>query len=188
MRRHLLRMVLAVVLGLSGGAAYIASVHRAPAEDDDFGAVGDFALTERNGRIVTRADLDGKVWVASFVFTCCAGPCPQISGTMAELHRDVSGEPDVRLVTFTVDPERDTPVVLKQYAERYGADPERWLFLTGEQKALYALIEKSFLLGVRQNEGKDRTPGNEVTHSTRLVLVDRRGHVRGFYDGRRFDE
>ena len=141
MRRHVVRIVLAAVLGLSGGAAYLAALHRAPAEDDDFGLVGDFALTERSGRTVTRADLEGKVWVAAFVFTCCAGPCPQVSGTMAELHRDVANDPDVRLVTFTVDPERDTPPVLKQYAERYGADAERWLLFYSLHAARVEIID-----------------------------------------------
>ncbi len=187
MRRFWLHFVLAALLALSGGA-YLASVRHQSQEDDGYGTVADFALTERSGRTITRGDLAGKVWVAAFFFTCCAGPCPQISGTMAELHQTFANEPDVRLVSFTVDPERDTPQVLNQYADRYGADAERWLFLTGEQRSLYQLIEKSFFQAVRQNEGKDRTPGNEVTHSTRLVLVDRRGRMRGFYDGRRVDE
>lgn len=187
MHRNLLRILLAMLLALAGGA-YVASVRHASPEDDDFGEVGDFSLTERSGRTVARSHLTGKVWVAAFFFTCCAGPCPQISGTMAELHQSLAAESDARLVSFTVDPERDTPEALQKYAERYGADPERWLFLTGDQKTLYTLIEKSFFLAVRQNQGKERTPGNEVTHSTRLVLVDRRGHIRGYYDGRRVDE
>lgn len=187
MCRHCLRILLAVLLALAGGA-YVASVRRAPPEDDDFGVVGDFTLIERSGNTVTRVDLEGKVWVASFFFTCCAGPCPQVSGTMAELSQALAAEPDVRLVSFTVDPERDTPQVLQKYADRYGADPKRWRFLTGPQETLYQLIEKSFFLAVHQNDGKERTPGNEVTHSTRLVLVDRRGHIRGYFDGRRVDE
>jgi cytochrome oxidase Cu insertion factor (SCO1/SenC/PrrC family) len=181
-------MLLAAALVAACAAAYVFSIPRPRAEDNDFGQVGDFALTERSGRVVQRTDLEGKVWVACFVFTCCSGPCPQISGTMAELHQEMASEKDVRLVTFTVDPDRDTPPVLRQYAERYGADSERWLFLTGNRQTLYPLIEKSFLLAVHQNEGAARMPGNEVTHSTRLVLVDRRGHIRGYYDGRRFDE
>jgi protein SCO1/2 len=148
----------------------------------------DFSFTERSGRPVAKTDLQGKVWVASFVFTCCTGQCPQVSGTMAQLHHELANEPDFRLVTFTVDPDRDTPAVLKDYADRFGADGKRWLFLTGKRETLYEFIEKGFLLGVRQNEGKERTPGNEVSHSSRLAVVDRRGQIRGFFEGRRTDE
>jgi cytochrome oxidase Cu insertion factor (SCO1/SenC/PrrC family) len=151
-------------------------------------AVADFALTDQAGRPVTRADLLGKVWVASFVFTRCATLCPQVSATMARLQHDLADEPGLVLVSFSVDPEHDTPAVLKEYAARYGADPGRWHFLTGRQDAVYDLIEHSFLLGVGQNRGSARAPGNEVTHSSRLVPVDRRGYTRGFFDGRQVDE
>lgn len=150
--------------------------------------VPEFTLTERSGRQVSRGDLGGKVWVASFVFTCCARQCPQVTGSMAQLHHEMAAEPDFRQVTFTVDPERDTPAVLAQYAQRHGADAERWLFLTGPQEKLYSLIESGFLLAVKQNKGADRTPGNEVTHSFKLALVDRRGRIRGYFDGRRTDD
>src|SRR5262245_3008746 len=96
--------------------------------------VGDFALTERSGRTVTNADLLGKVWVASFVFTRCTGPCPQVSGTVARLQKDLEGEKDVRLVTFTVDPEHDNANELREYAAHFGAYPDRWLFLTGKEQ------------------------------------------------------
>lgn len=159
-----------------------------PQNDDDLGLIGDFALTERSGSAVKRDDLLGKVWVASFVFTCCTQACPQVTGTMAQLHTELADAADFRLVTFTVDPERDRPAVLKEYARRYGAEDDRWLFLTGEQAPLYDLITSSFKLAVQQNEGAARTPGNEVTHSSRLVLVDRRGHIRGYFEGRRTND
>ena len=152
-------------------------------EDLDLGPVADFSLTERGGRTVSRDDLLGKVWVASFIFTRCAGPCSQVSGSMARLQKELEGQKDVALVTFTVDPEYDTPKVLQGYAARFGADPERWLFLTGDRDKVYPLIRESFHLGVEQTQGTARTPGNEVTHSTRLAVVDRRGHVRGYFDG-----
>jgi protein SCO1/2/putative membrane protein len=164
-------------------AAYSLRPKRPAPENDDYGAVGDFALTERGGRTVTAADLAGKVWVAAFTFTRCNGPCPQVSGTMAHLQHDLAGEPDVVLVSFAVDPEHDTPEVLRDYARKFGADPERWLFLTGKRDDVYRVIVKGFHLGVQQNEGAARQPGSEVTHSTRLAVVDRRGHVRGYFDG-----
>jgi cytochrome oxidase Cu insertion factor (SCO1/SenC/PrrC family) len=187
MRRALIASALLLGAVAALGVADYAWVHRTP-PPDDLGAVGDFALVERSGRTVRRDDLAGKVWVASFVFTRCMGPCPQVSGTMARLQGQLASEPDVVLVTFTVDPDHDQPDELKLYADKFGADPERWLFLTGERKKLYELIEKGFKLGVQRNEGPDATPGNAVTHSTRLVVVDRHGHIRGYFDGRQVDD
>src|SRR5260370_20521440 len=79
----------------------------APPPLDDFGPVADFRLTERSGRTVSRADLDGKIWIASFVFTRCTGPCPQVTGTMARVQSETAAKDGVQLVSFTVDPDRD---------------------------------------------------------------------------------
>jgi cytochrome oxidase Cu insertion factor (SCO1/SenC/PrrC family) len=152
-------------------------------KDDGYGEVPDFTLTERSGRTVRKADLLGKVWVASFVFTRCNGPCPQVCATLAQLQKELAGSPDVVLVTFTVDPEHDTPKVLAEYAERFGADPERWLFLTGKADDIYRLANEGFKLGAKPNEGAARQPGAEVEHSTRLVTVDRHGWIRGYFQG-----
>lgn len=190
MQRHVVGLIAGLALIAVALAGYFAGQREvSPAAESQVDVpVPDFSLTERSGRIVRRDDLLGKVWVASFVFTCCARQCPQVTGSMAQLNHELAAASDFRLVSFTVDPERDTPAVLKSYAQRYGADEKRWLFLTGQQDALYNLIEKGFLLAVKQNEGKERTPGNEVTHSFRLALVDRRGHVRGYFDGRRTED
>jgi cytochrome oxidase Cu insertion factor (SCO1/SenC/PrrC family) len=146
--------------------------------DDDLGPIADFTLVERSGRSVQRDDLLGKVWVAAFVFTRCAGPCSQVSGCMARLQHELAGQQDVMLVSFTVDPDYDTPAVLQEYAGRFQADPKRWLFLTGEREPVYRLVRDGFHLTAQPNEGPERTPGNEVMHDTRLALVDRRGHLR----------
>jgi cytochrome oxidase Cu insertion factor (SCO1/SenC/PrrC family) len=151
--------------------------------DDWLGPIDDFQFTERSGRTVSRDHLAGKVWVAGFVFTRCAGPCTQISGSMAQLQQATQGQRDFLLVSFSVDPDHDTPAVLQKYADNFQADPERWLFLTGDREKMYTLIQDSFKLGVSPNEGAARTPGNEVMHSTRLVLVDRHGEKRGYFDG-----
>jgi protein SCO1 len=142
----------------------------------------DFNLTERSGRTVGRNDLDGHVWIASFIFTHCTGPCPRVSLTMKGLQKDLEAHPEIRLVTFTVDPERDDPARLAVYADKFGADPQRWLFLTGKQKEMYALFRDGFKLAVEQNEGSSRQEGQEVLHSTRLVLVDKQGHIRGYFE------
>jgi cytochrome oxidase Cu insertion factor (SCO1/SenC/PrrC family) len=155
---------------------------RPPADPGDVDwELPDFSLTERSGRAVTRQDLLGNVWVADFVFTRCSGPCPLVSTTMARLQKELAARPGVLLVSFTVDPGHDDPAVLSRYAESYGADPERWLFLTGPEGDVYRLLRDGFKVGVAMNPGQDA--GNAVTHSTRLAVVDRRGHVRHFYDG-----
>ena len=143
-----------------------------------------FALTERSGKTITNHDLSGKIWVADFVYTTCPGPCPLVTAGMAKLQDQVAHDPDVQLVTFTVDPVTDTPAVLGKYADQYHADPNRWWFLTGPQKPLYDLIQNGFLQVVQDNHGKPPEDGQfTVTHSTYLALVDAQGNVRGFYDG-----
>lgn len=152
-------------------------------ELDDFGPLPDFKLTERSGQPLGLGDLKGKVWIGSFIFTRCAGPCSLISANMARLQGKLPDSGGVKLVTFTVDPEFDTPPVLKAYADRFEAKPDRWLFLTGAPEPLYELLRSGFKVGVEQTQGSERRPGNEVTHSTKLVLVDSQGHLRGYYDG-----
>ena len=113
-----------------------------------FGTVPDFSLVERGGRRVTLAELRGKVWIVNFIYTHCTDTCPLQSAQMARLQEGFSAEPDLRLLSITVDPEQDTPKVLADYAGRFGADRDRWLFLTGEKKALYTLALEGFRLSV----------------------------------------
>ena len=155
--------------------------HRPPraAENLDY-PVGAFALIERNGAAVTDQTLRGKVWVASFVFTRCAGPCKEVTATVARLQKELAGEPDVRFVTFTVDPSRDDPATLRQYAAMANADADKWLFLTGDEAAIHGLLEKQF----KQSVGEKNRPGDEFGgHSTRLSVVDKKGVVRAVFDG-----
>ncbi len=157
------------------------------ADADDLALpVGDFTLTERGGRDFHASDLAGKVWVASFIFTQCGGPCPQVTGTMARLQSDFASEPDFRLVTFTVDPEHDTPEVLKQYAATYGAKTDRWFFVTGKEADVYKVLGERFHIGAEKNTGRTRTwLGNAVTHDTHLAVVDRKGRIRDYFTGKR---
>lgn len=166
--------------------------------------VPDFSLTERSGRTVTLAGLKGKVWVASLIYTHCPDACPFQTAEMAKLQREFAGEKDFRLVTITVDPERDTAPVLAGYAQKFGADKERWLFLTGKKEAIYELAQKGFRLSAVEVKGGVRKPGPEsllrwltpgfahahhpgpsqpYIHSSRFVLVDRQARVRGTYMG-----
>ncbi len=140
--------------------------------------VPDFELTNRDGRRIARAELIGHPWIADFIFTRCAGPCPLMSRNFQDLGEHLP--PGVRRVSFSVDPDYDTPEVLQGYAERFNAGPD-WLFLTGELDQVRQLAIEGFLLGVYPAEGQENEHG-PFLHSTRSVLVDAQGQIRGYYD------
>jgi cytochrome oxidase Cu insertion factor (SCO1/SenC/PrrC family) len=156
-----------------------------PKEPDLDYPVGEFSLTERSGRTVTDKDLRGTVWVASFVFTRCTGPCPQVTSTVARLQSEFNFVPPEKLkfVTFTVDPKRDDLAALREYADIRGADPKRWLFLTGDEETIHRLVRERFKQAVERNSGPDVKPGDEFGHGTRLAVVDKKGVIRAMYDG-----
>lgn len=136
------------------------------------GEVPPFQFTDQDGRQFRRASLDGNLWVADFIFTNCHGPCPLMTTKMRRLQDAVAKYPDVRLVSFTIDPDNDTPAVLASYAQRYRADTARWFFLTGDKWELDNLGRDHFKL---------HTLDASMAHSTRFVLLDRRSRIRGYY-------
>jgi protein SCO1/2 len=142
-----------------------------------YGTVPVFQLTNQNGQPFGSAQLAGKIWIADFVYTTCPGPCPMISSRMSELQKPLV-KTDVHLVSFSVDPEKDTPEVLRGYGEKLQAEPGRWDFLTGPKSAIYKLSHDSFKLAVSDGSDAQGLP----VHSTRMVLVDRHGQIRGYYD------
>jgi protein SCO1/2 len=163
-----------------------------------YGEVPEFRLTERSGRPVGRADLLGKVWIANFIYTQCKETCPVQTALLARLQPEFAGEAALRLVSITVDPQHDTVAALRSYAERYGADPERWLFLTGEKRAIYQLAKEGFHLGVVDPDDPGQAAGllrwlepapafathgsrGLIMHSSRFVLVDRQARVRAYH-------
>lgn len=170
--------IAAMILVLS--ASIVAIVVDSTGTDplSEFGSVPDFTLVERNGQVVSKGDLDGKVWVADFIFTNCAGTCPLMTKQMSDLQFVLPEE--VLLVSFTVDPARDTPMVLASYAEQHRADPDRWYFLTGSRDDLYTLARQGFHLAVDDTIGSEAEP---ITHSSRFALVDRESNIRRYYDG-----
>ena len=142
-----------------------------------YGTVPGFQLTNQNGQPFGSAQLSGKIWIADFIYTTCPGPCPMISSRMSELQKPLQ-KTDVHLVSFSVDPDKDTPEVLRGYADKLQAEPGRWDFVTGAKSAIYKLSHDGFKLAV--SDGRD-AQGIPV-HSTRMVLVDRHGQIRGYYD------
>lgn len=149
---------------------------------DSYGTVPSFELTNQDGARFGSANLRGKIWIADFIYSTCPGPCPMISTRMGELQKPLR-QTDVQLVSFTVDPDKDTPAVLKTYADKLNADASRWNFLTGPKSAIYRLTRDGFKLAVADRGDS----GSEPVHSTRVVLVDRHGMIRGYYDATEAD-
>jgi protein SCO1/2/putative membrane protein len=145
--------------------------------------LGSFQLAERSSRPVTEADLADRVCIVSFIFTRCQLSCPRITSVMKSLQPQLEGSP-VLLVSLSVDPEHDSLRVLAEYADRFGADPDRWWFLTGDRQKIYELIERRFKLSVMANPTPDPDgTGEAIAHSDRLALVDR-GRVVGLFDSK----
>jgi protein SCO1 len=148
-----------------------------------YGAVPEFSLVERSGKNISPADLRGQIWIADFIYTTCQDTCPMQSAVMSNLQEKWAGKPNLKLVSFSVDPERDTPAVLAQYAERFNAHGDRWLFLTGDKDQITQLVQRGFRLSaVALTDGRNQEP--VIMHSPRFVLVDRNNEIRGYYDSR----
>jgi len=185
--RGLWLILIAVLVILPAKLIWKAGRRPAPQHDSSklpvFGQIPVFHLIERSGKAFGLSDLQGKVWVADFIFTHCAGPCPLISAQMNQLARQFKDESRVHFVSFSVDPDRDSPAVLSQYAERYQADSSQWLFLTGSKVDIYRLTQQHFHLGVTEIPPEQREAADQsISHSTKLVLVDGAGRIRGYYD------
>lgn len=146
-----------------------------------YGSVPEFALTERDGSIVSLQQLRGKIWVADFIYTSCTDTCPLQSAIMAKLQQEYAAKPDFQLVSFTVDPERDTPQALTSYATKFQADGKRWYFLTRQRDRIVRLVEEGFHLAVA-TVSSDADPAGIIGHSPRFVLVDKDARIRGYYD------
>jgi protein SCO1/2 len=134
-----------------------------------------FSLTDQNGATVTGSSLKGKVWIGMVFFTNCPGVCPAMTMRLNEVQKATTN-PDVKMVAFSLDPERDTPEVMKLYAERLQTDPTRWLFLTGPKDTMY---ETARGLKLAAQPAQD---GNPIVHTQKVLLIDQTGKVRGVYD------
>jgi protein SCO1/2 len=143
------------------------------------GQVAEFTLTNQNGQAVSLSDLLGHVWVADVIFTRCPGPCRRMTQRMKEIQSALPASGQTKLVTLTTDPDFDTPAILKKYAENFGADPGRWLFLTGPQKNIAGLAIDSLKLTAIEKKPEERESANDLfVHSTIFVVVDQKGQLR----------
>ena len=143
----------------------------------------DFALRDQTGENFGSEQLEDKPWIANFVFTRCPTTCPIQTRNLAKFQKQlkkIPGGEQIELVSITVDPNFDTSAVLADYAKQMQADPERWHFLTGSREDIWDLCKKGFKLAVDDAPPEAPSP---IMHSSRMMLVDREGQIRGFYEG-----
>ena len=148
---------------------------------DALGIVPDFTLTKQDKAQLSLKDMKGKIWVADMIFTNCEGTCPILTARMASLQQSlIKKNTGVQLVSISVDPNNDTPEVLTEYAKNFGADTKSWSFLTGPVSTIYTLAKDGFKLTLDSANADTKEP---IVHSERLVLIDKQGIIRGYYDG-----
>jgi cytochrome oxidase Cu insertion factor (SCO1/SenC/PrrC family) len=156
-------------------------------ESESLISVPEFHFVDRSGRTVSNSDLLGKVWIASFIFTRCEGTCLQVTATLHKLQQELnlSKKEQLRFVTFTMDPEFDTPEILQRYSQNplHRAETERWLFLTGPSEQIRSMMKNTFKLAFEQNPNPETPPGRKYDHGTFIFLVDKNGLIRGHFEG-----
>ncbi len=180
--------LLLVILAISGAFIW-STVQPRVAEADGgqplpvYGQVPDFTLTNQSGGTVSLADLRGQVWVADIIFTRCTGPCPEMTKRLSDLQAALPAQIPAKLVTLTTDPDFDTPSVMKKHAERFGAHPDRWYFLTGAKQQISRLARDGLKLTALAKEADQRETDLDLfIHSTQFVIVDKQGRLRGVVD------
>ena len=143
------------------------------------GTISEFHFTDSQGNEISRLDLDGKVWVADFIFTTCTMACPVLTGNMNLIHKAFKNNDNIRIVSISVYPEYDTPQVLSDYASQYDANTNRWHFLTGPEKNVQDVIKNGFKMGDYEDI---------IFHSEKFALVDQKNRLRGYYNGMQPDD
>jgi protein SCO1/2 len=175
--------VWAFLLGVVGLTLLRPLLRHEPAPPPVLSHLPPFDLVAGDGETFGTRQLAGHVWVANFVFTRCTSICPALTASMRRLQDrlDGAGVDGVRLVSISVDPAYDTPDRLRDYADRHGADPARWTFLTGDPDEVRKLVVEGFRtpMGPQERDGDVLV---EIAHTGKLVLVDGGGGIRGYYD------
>jgi protein SCO1 len=141
--------------------------------------IANFSLFNQNGEVVTQENLKDKIYVADFFFTTCPTICPKMSNQMKRVYDKYKNNVDVLILSHTVMPEVDSVSVLKAYAEKYNADANKWMFLTGSKEEIYNLARKSYFAVITEGDGS----ASDFIHTENFVLIDKEKRIRGFYDG-----
>ena len=173
--RFIIYGVVAVLLLIT----YLTKESNSNSELPVIGTIPEFYFTDSRDKRISRADLDGKVWVADFIFTTCTMACPVLTGNMNLVHKEFQNNDDVRIVSISVYPEYDTPEVLKKYASQYDANTNRWHFLTGPEENVQNVIKNGFKMGDYEDI---------IFHSEKFALVDQKNRLRGYYNGMQPDD
>lgn len=147
--------------------------------DTVYHQVPPFSFLDQNGKVVTHQDVANSVYVTDFFFTTCHSICPVMSSQMERVARKFKGEPQVMILSHTVDPETDSVPQLAAYALRHQADPAQWKFLTGDKKALYEIARKGYMLDAQEGNGG----AEDFIHTQNFALVDKDRRIRGYYNG-----
>ncbi len=170
------------VSGGSDGHEFTSTATPPPSSPDRMGEVPDFEFEDSRGGTLSKADLAGAPWIAVPFFLRCTGPCPSITRDIrAKLHDELAGTP-IRIVSFSIDPEIDTPEELRAYAESIGADPERWLFVRSETESeMHTFIREGLMVPLQRNDAVEDA-GQAITHGTRMPVIDAAGQIAGFYE------
>lgn len=145
--------------------------------------IGEFSFKNQNGDTITQADVDGKIYVAEYFFTTCKSICPIMNKQMKRVQKAYMREQDLKILSFTVDPDVDTVEQMKRYAVEHEANDEQWHFLTGSKEDLYSLARKSFFVLKPAEAENLGDAGSDFIHTNNFVLVDRQRRIRGYYDG-----
>ncbi len=144
--------------------------------------IRDFAFVDQEGHTITKDSMKGKIYVVEYFFTTCKGICPRMNENMDKVYEAFRGNNDVKILSHTVDPKRDTVAAMKEYSLRFDADPNQWHFLTGDKKELYDMARYSYLVTAVDDTGTGDI-ASDFIHTDRFVLVDRDGRIRGQYEG-----
>ena len=146
--------------------------------------IADFAFTNQNGKLITQKEYENTIYVADFFFTTCPTICPKMTDNMVWLQNQLKKYPNVKLLSFSVTPDIDTPKILKKYAVEKGVDDSRWNLVTGDKSAIYYLARKSYL-AVKTGKPEEMF---DMVHTENFILVDKNKRIRGFYDGTNLDQ
>ena len=146
--------------------------------------IADFAFTNQNGEVITQKDYENTIYVADFFFTTCPTICPKMTDNMVWLQNQLKNNLEVKLLSFSVTPDIDTPDVLKKYAQEKGVDDSRWNLVSGNKKDIYYLARKSYL-AVKTGKPEELY---DMVHTENFILVDKNKRIRGFYDGTNLDQ
>jgi len=146
--------------------------------------IADFSFFNQNGKLISQKDYENKIYVADFFFTTCPTICPKMTNNMVWLQNQLKKYPDVKLLSFSVTPDIDTPEVLKKYALEKGVDDSKWNLVTGDKSAIYYLARKSYL-AVKTGKPDELY---DMVHTENFILVDKNKRIRGFYDGTNLDQ